>query len=71
MQKEEVTVAGDEVDCGYEGEDSNIRINCVYLKETIKAMKTCEKIRIAFTDPGSAITIKGDARMTFFIILCQ
>ena len=67
-QETEIGVASEEIECGYEGEDFTIAVNYVYLEEPMKAMSS-ENIKIEFTEPMRAITLRPEPEENFFHVI--
>ncbi len=67
-QETEIGAASEEVECTYQGEDFTIALNYLYLEEPIKVI-TQENIRIEFSEPMKAITLKAENEDDFFHII--
>jgi DNA polymerase-3 subunit beta len=50
-------VASEELTCDYEGPDTQLAVNCLYMMEPLREL-SCEKISLEFSDVNKAITLK-------------
>ena len=64
----ELGTANEEIPCKYEGEEITIALNYMYLEEPLKVLGS-ENIRIEFTDPMRAITLRPETDTHFFHII--
>jgi len=64
----ELGTANEEISCKYEGKEITIALNYMYLEEPIKALGS-ENIKIEFTDPMRAITLRPETDTHFFHII--
>lgn len=64
----ELGTANEEIPCQYEGEETTIAVNYMYLEEPLKVIGT-DRIRIEFTDPMRAITLRPEPASNFFHII--
>ena len=67
-QETEIGVAREEIPCEYAGDDFTIALNYLYLDEPIKAM-SCDKVRLEFTAPMRAVTLRAVPDENFFHII--
>ena len=67
-QETEIGVASEEIPCEYDGDDFAIALNYLYLDEPMKAMDS-DKVRIEFTEPMRAITLKAVPDENFFHVI--
>ncbi len=64
----EIGTAREEIPCSYDGEDTMMALNCKYVEEPLKAMKT-ERVSLRFTEPNRAITLSPDPEDDYFHIV--
>ena len=64
----ELGTANEEIPCKYEGNEVTIALNYIYLEEPIKVLGS-ENIKIEFTDPMKAITLRPEVDTHFFHII--
>ena len=64
----ELGTADEEIACQYQGEETNIALNYAYLEEPLKVLNS-DKLKIEFTDPMRAITLRPEADTNFFHII--
>jgi len=64
----ELGTADEEIACHYQGEETNIALNYAYLEEPLKVLNS-DKLKIEFTDPMRAITLRPEADTNFFHII--
>ncbi|MGP1595084.1 MAG: DNA polymerase III subunit beta [Treponema sp.] len=64
----ELGTANEEITCQYEGEETTIAVNYTYLEEPLKVIGS-ERIRIEFTDPMRAVTLRPEPAENFFHIV--
>ena len=64
----ELGTANEEISCKYEGKEITIALTYMYLEEPIKALDS-ENIKIEFTDPMKAITLRPEVDTHFFHII--
>ncbi len=67
-QETEIGAASEEIPCMYDGENFTIALNYVYLDEPAKVM-SCDKVKIEFTEPMRAVTLKAEPEENFFHII--
>jgi DNA polymerase III, beta subunit len=67
-QETEIGTAKEEIPCMYAGEELTIALNYLYLEEPIKVIGS-ERIKIEFSEPMKAITIKAEPEKDFFHIV--
>ena len=60
--------ADEEIPCEYSGDDVSIALNYVYVEEPMKYIHA-ERIRIEFTEPMRAITVKPVPESDYFHII--
>jgi DNA polymerase III subunit beta len=57
-KESELGVAKEEISCEYDGPETSLAVNCLYMMEPIREMDS-EKMAIEFTDLNKAITLKS------------
>lgn len=67
-QESEMGAADEEIPCEYSGDDVSIALNYVYVEEPMKYIHA-ERIRIEFTEPMRAITVKPVPESDYFHII--
>ncbi|MEL3906902.1 MAG: DNA polymerase III subunit beta [Treponema sp.] len=64
----ELGTADEEIVCKYEGDDVSIALNYTYLEEPLKVLGS-DTVKIEFTDPMRAITLRPETETHFFHII--
>ena len=64
----ELGTADEEIPCKYEGDEVTLALNYIYLEEPLKVLGS-ENIKIEFTDPMRAITLRPETDTNFFHII--
>lgn len=67
-EESELGVAREAIPCEYDGPDTNIALNYLYLVEPLRVMEA-EHISIHFTEPSRAITIQTEPPTDYFHIV--
>ena len=68
-EESEIGTAREEIACTYEGEETRIALNYLYLIDPLKEIKE-DTIRVLFTEPNRAITLRpGESEEYFHIIM--
>lgn len=67
-QETEIGAANEEIACRYDGENVTIALNYIYLEEPLKVMDS-EDLKVEFTEPMKAITMKAEPEENFFHII--
>ncbi|HEY9054718.1 MAG TPA: DNA polymerase III subunit beta [Rectinemataceae bacterium] len=67
-EETEIGAAKEEIPCEYDGEDSTIALNYRYVEEPLRALDA-EELRVEFTDPARAITLKPVPEADYFHIV--
>ena len=60
--------ANEEIPCKYEGQEITIALNYMYIEEPLKVLGS-DSIKIEFTDPMKAITLRPESDTRFFHII--
>ncbi|ULQ58618.1 DNA polymerase III subunit beta [Brucepastera parasyntrophica] len=67
-QESEIGNAKEEIPCRYDGPEQTMALNYVYIEDPVKVIGT-ERVKIEFTEPMKAITIKPQPEKDFFHIV--
>ncbi len=67
-EESEIGRAREEITCDFDGPETNIALNYLYLVEPLRVVDS-DTIRVEFTDPGKAITLHSEPASNYFHIV--
>jgi len=67
-EESELGTAKEEIPCRYSGEDALLALNYKYLEDPFRVIKS-EEVRIEFTEPNRAITVRPEPETDYFHII--
>ncbi len=67
-EESELGTAKEEIPCRYAGEDALLALNYRYLEDPVRVIKT-DEVRVEFTEPNRAITVRPEPPADYFHII--
>ena len=67
-EESEIGVAKEEVDCSFDGEETTLAINYLYMLEPLRIIED-DEVLIRFSEPNKAITLLSKPERDYFHII--